>query len=87
MAFGIKSKIILLKNLIASPFTIISFWKIKVRSYSYKTTDFHIIEIPEADSNDICQLLVLIGSLFKKDENYYEQVSFKKCEYMEKEER
>ena len=54
MAFGIKSKIILLKNLIASPFTIISFWKIKVRSYSYKTTDFHIIKIPEADSNDIC---------------------------------
>ena len=54
MAFGIKSKIILLKNLIASPFTIISFWKSKVRSYSYKTTDFHIIKIPEADSNDIC---------------------------------
>ena len=54
MTFGIKSKIILLKNLIASPFTIISFWKIKVRSYSYKTTDFHVIKIPEADSNDIC---------------------------------
>ena len=52
--FGIKSKIILLKNLIASPFTIISFWKIKVTSYSYKTTDFHVIKIPEADSNDIC---------------------------------
>ena len=74
----------MIKSLIASLFTI-TFLKNQIRSYGDRTTDFHIRKIPEVDSNEICYLLVLIDSVFKKDENYYQQVLSQNLNTLKKE--
>ena len=36
------------------------------------------------DSNHTCLAVISLDSALKKDENYYLQVFFKKCKYIEK---
>ena len=68
MIFAKKSVIVLKKTFIVNLSTITIFLITKIRSYIDEAADFHIRKIPEADSNYIW-LVILIDSVFKKDEN------------------
>ena len=68
--FGIKSVIVLKKNLIANPS--------HLRFCGDEATDFHSRNTLKADSDHICCSLVLTDYIFIKDENYYPQMFFKK---------
>ena len=70
MIFGIKSVIILKKNVILNPSTIKCFKKQKPYGDD-ETTGFHAIKIPKAGSDHVCWSVILIESVLKKDENYY----------------
>ena len=52
------------------------FLKTKIKSYDDEATDFY--------SNHSSLVVILINSVFKKDENYYPQVFLKECKYNEK---
>ena len=86
MIFGIKSVIELKKNFLANPSTI-KFLETKIISYGDETTDFHTKKVPEAGSNYICWLVILVDSVLQKDKNYYRHVFLKECKYVEKEEK
>ena len=85
MVSGIKSVIVLRKNLIAIPSTIKKVLKTKIKSYGGKATDFHDKKIPKKDSNYTCLAVILIDFVLKKDEKYYHQVFLKEFKYTEKE--
>ena len=86
VTFGIKSVIVLKKNLIANPSTINFFLKTKIKPESDdETRSFHAKKIPELGSNYICWSVILIDSVLKKDENYYLQAFLKECKCIEKE--
>ena len=57
----------------------------KIRSYGDGAADFHDRKISEAGSSYICGSIILIGSVLKKDKNYYWQVLSKKYKCIEKE--
>ena len=40
--------------------------------------------MPKVGSNYICLAVILIDSVLKKDETFYEQVFSKECKYIEK---
>ena len=48
-----------------------------MRSYNDEATDFHIQKIPKSGSNYICWSVILMDSVFKKDENDFPQVFLK----------
>ena len=58
--------------------------KFKIKSHCDEVTDFYDKEIPKMDSNHTCLAVISLDSALKKDENYYLQVFFKKCKYIEK---
>ena len=60
------------------------FWKTKIQSHGDELTDSYDKKIPKADSNDTCLAVISLDSALKKDENYYLQVFFKDCKYIEK---
>ena len=58
----------------------------KISSYSDETKDFYARKIPEADSNYVCWLVILIDSVLKNYEMYYLQGFLKERKYIEEEE-
>ena len=56
-----------------------------MKSYGDEATDFHYKEIPKVDTNHTWLAVISLDSALKKDENYYPQVIFKECKYIEKE--
>ena len=68
---GIKSVIISQKNLILNQSTIRLFLKTNIRSNSYGAIDFNTKKTPEAGSNYIFWLVMLIDTVPKKNKNYY----------------
>ena len=58
--------------------------KTKIESHGDEVKDFHNKEIPKVDSNYNCLAVITLGSVLKKDENYYLQVFLKECKYIEK---
>ena len=58
--------------------------KTKLSFFSDEDTDVHTRKILGAGSNCICWSAVLIYSVLRKDEQYYPQVFFEKCKYIEK---
>ena len=66
---GIKSVIVLKKNLIANPYTSKKFLNTKIRSDGDEATYFYCRKTPEAGSNYIFWLV--IDSALKKGENYF----------------
>ena len=69
--FGIKSVIVLRKNLIVNPSTI--------KKFSSEAKDFLDKEVPKVGSNYTCLAVTLIDSVLGKDENYYLQAIICKC--------
>ena len=57
----------------------------KIKSYGDEATDFQYKEIPKVDTNHTWLAVISLDSALKKDENYYPQVIFKECKYIEKE--
>ena len=51
--------------------TLKNFLNSKIRSYGNKLAGFHSKKIPEAGSKYICWPVILIDSVFKRNENYY----------------
>ena len=47
------------------------FQKTKTRSYGDEVRDFHALKTPKSDFNFIRCLIILINSIFKKEEKYY----------------
>ena len=45
---------------------------------------FLIKKIPNVNSNHTCLVVISLGSVLKKYENYYPQVFLKECKYTEK---
>ena len=43
--------------------------------------------MPKAGSNYISLAVILIDFVFKKDQNYYTEMFFKECKYIEKEKK
>ena len=66
MIFGIKSAIVLKKNLIMNPSTK-KIMKTKIKSYGDEAIDFHDKKISKVGSNYICLAVILIDFVFKKD--------------------
>ena len=60
------------------------FPKTKIKSYVDEAADFHDKEISKVGSDYACLAVTLIDFVLKKHENYYSQVFFKKCKYIEK---
>ena len=58
--------------------------KTKIESHGDEVKDFHNKEIPKVDSKYNCLAVITLGSVLKKDENYYLQVLLKECKYIEK---
>ena len=79
--FGIKSVLILKKNLMANLSAIKKILKIKIKSYGDEARDFHDREIPKAGSNHTCLEVITIDSVYKKHENYYSQVFLKQWKW------
>ena len=82
---GIKSALILKKNLIANVPKIIFFLKTKIKSCGDEATDFHGKEMAKESSNHTCLAVITIDSALKINENYYPLVFLKQCKYIEKE--
>ena len=60
--------------------------KTKVKSYKGKiNTNFHNNEISKEGSEFICESVILLDSVYKKDKNYYPQVLLEECKYVVKE--
>ena len=61
--------------------------KTKIKSYKGKiNTNFHNNEISKEGSEFICESVILLDSVYKKDKNYYPQV-FLECKYVTKEKK
>ena len=60
--------------------------KTKIKSYKGKiNTNFHNNEISKEGSEFICESVILLDSVYKKDKNYYPQVFLEECKYVVKE--
>ena len=57
------------------------FLKTKIKSQCDEVTDYYDKKIPKVDSN---HTLITLDSALKEDDNYYQQVVLKECEYIEK---
>ena len=79
--FGIKSVLILKKNLIANLSTIKKILKTKIKSYGDEATDFHDREMTKAGSNHTCLEVTTIDSVYKNHENYYLHVFLKQWKW------
>ena len=53
-------------------------------SYVDEAIDFHDKEIYKVGSNYTCLAVMSLGSVLKKDENYYPQIFLKEYKYIEK---
>ena len=71
------------KNLIARLYNK-HFLKMKIRSHGIEVPDFMIKKIPKVNFNHTCLAVISFDCAFKKDDNYYPQVSLKECRYIEK---
>ena len=49
-----------------------------------EATDFYDKETPKVDSNYNYLAVISLDSALKKDKNYYRQMFFKECKYIEK---
>ena len=56
----------------------------KIKSRGVEFINFYNKKILNVDSNHTCLAVISLDSSLKKDENYYPQVFFKKCKYIEK---
>ena len=63
--------------MIANLFTIIFSLKANKKYYGDKNTNFHDKEVPKIVHNHTCLAVISLGSILKKDENYYQQVFLK----------
>ena len=61
-----------------------NYLKTKVKSHGNEVTDFYDKKISKLDSNHTCLALISLCSALKKGDNYYLQVFFKECKYIEK---
>ena len=82
--FGLKSALMLKKNLIVNLLTTKTFLKTKIKSYNDEARDFNDKEMRRAGSNHTCLAVVNIVSALKKDKNYYPQVLNKNANTLEK---
>ena len=81
--FGIKSALILKKNLIANLFGIKKKKKLKKKkTYSDETTEFHDKEMTKVGSDYICPAVINVNSALKKDRDYYPQLFLKQHKYI-----
>ena len=86
MKFGKESATLPKKNLTATLYTIKKYIKTKIKSYKEKiNTNFHNNEISKEGSEFICESVILLDSVYKKDKNYYPQVFLEECKYVVKE--
>ena len=58
--------------------------KTKKKSHGDEVTEFYDKKLPKLDSNHTCLAVISLDSALNKDGNYYLEVSFKKCKYIEK---
>ena len=58
--------------------------KTKIKSYGDEVIDFCDKKIPNDDSNHTSLAVISFDSVFKKDDNYYPQVSLKECKCTKK---
>ena len=63
--------------MIANLFTLIFFLKANKKYYGHKNTNFHDKKVPKTVHNHTCLAVISLGSILKKDENYYQQVFLK----------
>ena len=63
--------------MIANLFTLIFFLKANKKYYGDKNTNFHDKKVPKIVHNHNCLAVISLGSILKKDENYYQQVFLK----------
>ena len=80
--FGIKSALILKKNLIANLFEIKKKEIEKKKTYSDETTEFHDKEMTKVGSDYICPAVINVNSALKKDRDYYPQLFLKQHKYI-----
>ena len=70
-------------NLIVNLSIINKILKTKIRFHDNEVTDFYNKEIPRADSNYTCLVVISLNSALKKDEDYH-QVFQKEFKYIDK---
>ena len=64
------------------------YMKTKIKFYNGKiNTNFYNNKIPKEGSQCICQSVVLIDSVYRKDKNYYPEVFLEECKYVVKEKK
>ena len=85
--FGIKSVLILKKEVDRKLVNNKKFLNPKIKSYGDEATDFHDKDIPKMDSNHTRLAVINVDFALKKDENYYLKVFLKECKYIEKEKK
>ena len=81
--FGIKSVLILKKELDSEFVCNKKILKTKIKLYCDETTDFYDIEISKEDSNHTYLAIIGLDSALEKDKIYYLQVNTE-CEYIPK---
>ena len=81
MAFGIKSVIVLKKEVDSEPIFNKKFLKTKIKLYGDEATDFHDKKVPKVDSNYTCLAVILIDFVLGKKWKLLSVSVFKKNEY------
>ena len=88
MKFGIKSTILLKKNLRVNLHAMKNIQQAKIKSYEKKVNaSFHNDKMPKEGSHCICLSNILIESVFKIGKSYYPQMLLEKCSYIAKEKK
>ena len=76
------------QHLTVSLYTMEKYLKIKIKSFNEKiNTNFHNNKIPKEGSQCICLSAIMIGSVYRKVENYHPQVLLEECKYVVKEKK
>ena len=88
MKFGIKSTIVLKKDLRMNLHAMKSIQKTTIKSYERKSIQvFIMIKCQKKVSHCIWLSSILIESVFKMGKNYYPQMLLEKCSYITKEKK
>ena len=72
------------KEFVSEPVYSKKILKTKIKPHGDEVTDFYDKEIPKVDSNHTCLAVISLDSAFKKDKNYYPQVSLIECKCIQK---
>ena len=60
------------------------FLKTKIKFHGNEVTDFYNKKVPKVGSNHTCLAVITLDSALQENDNYYPQVFFKECKYIEK---